>query len=294
MNKKRRAELLRGLEQSNFDLWKRWNDEFPSPTEQAPIVSRMIPFVRNQSLTAMFGCPQPRLNIYDAMQSGKVILVDLPHSESGKIFGSLLVSKIQQAAFRRRFLKESARKPFMLYCDEFENFQTSSFDTILSQARKYKLCLTLANQALYQLDSDIRDAIFGNVSTFIAFHLHDKDAVYFKSMCKPPFDPKEFAPSTDLPRFARSHEELSQLPQHQAFYKIGDESGVINTTPPPPPHTSDVDKASYAEIIKKRTVDNYACNTSTIPHTESNGNGDHIEGGEETRVPPHGRKKKSS
>jgi type IV secretory pathway TraG/TraD family ATPase VirD4 len=87
------------------------------------------------------------------------------------MIGSLLVTKIQIDAMSRADIAASKRRPFYLYTDEFQNFATKSFATILSEARKYKLSLILANQYTSQLDEDIKNAIFGNVGSIISFTL---------------------------------------------------------------------------------------------------------------------------
>ena len=109
------------------------------------------------------------------MDSGKIILVNLSKGRIGEdnaqMIGSLLVTKIQIDAMSRADISYTDRKDFYLYIDEFQNFATESFATILSEARKYRLSLIVANQYTSQLDQTIRDAIFGNVGTMISFTL---------------------------------------------------------------------------------------------------------------------------
>ncbi len=148
-----------------------WKNVFPKyPSDAAfPILTRMGQFMDSAPLLTLLGRSTPPpgkklLSLYDVMQERKIPLVDLAGAgkSNANDIGRLLMSKIQQAAFRRR--NPAERIPCFLYVDEFQNFQTSAFDVILSEARAFKLCLTLANQGLYQLDEKIKNAIFGNVS----------------------------------------------------------------------------------------------------------------------------------
>jgi hypothetical protein len=123
-----------------------------------------------------------------AMDEGKIILVNLSKGKIGEdnanMIGSLLVTKIQIDAMARADVAAHLRRPFYLYIDEFQNFATKSFATILSEARKYKLSLILANQYTSQLDIDIKNAIFGNVGTIVAFTLGYDDAAIMTSQFK--------------------------------------------------------------------------------------------------------------
>jgi hypothetical protein len=114
------------------------------------------------------------------MDEGKIILINLSKGRIGEdnanMIGSLLVTKFQIDAMSRADVPAHMRRDFYLYIDEFQNFATDSFATILSEARKYKLALIVANQYTSQLDEKITDAIFGNVGTTIAFTLGKDDA----------------------------------------------------------------------------------------------------------------------
>lgn len=122
------------------------------------------------------------------MDEGKIILVNLSKGKIGEdnanMIGSLLVTKIQIDAMGRADMAKHLRKPFYLYIDEFQNFATKSFATILSEARKYKLSLIVANQYTSQLDEAIKDAIFGNVGTIFSFTLWYDDASVMTSQFK--------------------------------------------------------------------------------------------------------------
>jgi hypothetical protein len=99
--------------------------------------------------------------------------------DNAALLGAMIITQIQLAAMNRAFIQEEDRKDFFLYVDEFQNFATSSFVKILSEARKYRLALTLTNQYIEQLDETIQRAIFGNVGTLISFVMGSRDADIF-------------------------------------------------------------------------------------------------------------------
>jgi hypothetical protein len=160
--------------------WGSFKDLFPRDAI-TPILYRMSTFVLVPPLNIMLGTAKPKLSIQKVILDRKILLVNLTGAgkESGNLIGTLLVSKIQQAIFRR------LRIPFHLYADEFQNFQTSAFDVILSEASGLGLRLTLANQYVSQLEERIRHSVFGNVSTFFVFAIDDGDTDYFKSKMPP-------------------------------------------------------------------------------------------------------------
>src|SRR5690606_39774743 len=118
----------------------------------------------------------------EAMDQGKIILVNLSQGKLGEdnatLLGAMLITKIQLAAMSRVNTPEEARRDFYLYVDEFQNFATDSFNKILSEARKYRLNLILANQYMGQIDEDVRLAIFGNCGTIMTFLVGAGDSPY--------------------------------------------------------------------------------------------------------------------
>jgi len=160
-----------------------WNATYPSYPRGSdqPIVSRMAKFRASKTLSVITGTAS-RLNFFDVMQEGKILLLRIPQGEIGAdtshILGSLLVSQFQLAATRRTKLDQAARRPFYLYIDEFQNFRSSAFQIILSESRKYQLCLALANQFLEQLDQETKTAVLNTVGTNIYFQLGKQDAKY--------------------------------------------------------------------------------------------------------------------
>jgi hypothetical protein len=130
------------------------------------------------------------------MDEGKILIVNLSKGLIGEdnagILGSFLVTKIQLAAMSRSDIENiDDRRPFYLYVDEFQNFATDSFATILSEARKYGLNLTVANQYISQMSETVRDAVFGNVGTMICFRVSANDAPILSKQFEPQFEPND-------------------------------------------------------------------------------------------------------
>jgi len=155
------------------------------------LISKVGQFVENTMMRNIIGQQHSAFNLRDVMDSGKILLVNLSKGKTGEINSSLLgliiVSKIQMAAMGRTNIPEKERKDFYLYIDEFQNFTTDSIMTILSEARKYRLDLTLANQYIAQLPENIRDAVFGNVGTLLSFRIGPQDAEFIEKQTEPVF-----------------------------------------------------------------------------------------------------------
>ncbi len=205
------------------------------------------------------------------MQQQKVILVDLGGtSESSIMYGSMLVSKFQQAAFRRAKLAPEARVPHYLYVDEFANFQTSEFETILSQGRKFQLCLTVANQWVSQLSTEIRSAVLGGASTWFLFRLSPEDISFFKTHAPPVrhYDTNDYCTVNEKGEVVYDYWEDRRLRPPFDLAQLGRldrgialhcrAEGIANVThlPGPPAIHQGM---NYAEIIKKRTIEKYGC-----------------------------------
>lgn len=162
-----------------------WNDKFAAEAV-APILNKVGAFTANPIIRNVIGQPKSSFNIRQMMDDGKIFVVNLSKGLLGEdnaaILGALLVTKIQLSAMSRADIADvEDRKPFYLYVDEFQNFATDSFATILSEARKYGLNLTVANQYTSQMIDTVKDAVFGNVGTIIALRMGAEDA---KSMVK--------------------------------------------------------------------------------------------------------------
>jgi hypothetical protein len=177
-----RQSIIRKL--SHPMLKEFWEEDFATNYNRkdasAPIISRVNKFLYLPQLYAMLSSPESTLDFYDIIQSKKILLVNLSSGTIGEdnaqLLGSIIVTMLQMAIMRRAGLPPDQRHPFYLYVDEFQNFATAPFEKILSEARKYKLCLTLAHQYISQLSDQQRDAIFGNIGTMIMLSCGDKDA----------------------------------------------------------------------------------------------------------------------
>ncbi len=159
--------------------------------------SKFGPFITNSIMRNTIGQKKSSFNFREIMDTGKILLVKLSKGKIGdlntQLLGLVMVARIQMAAMSRSDIPESERKNFFLYVDEFQNFATDSFSSILSEARKYKLSLIMAHQYINQLvvskfgqsSTDIRDAVFGNVGTMCSFKVGAEDAEYLAKEYSP-------------------------------------------------------------------------------------------------------------
>jgi hypothetical protein len=199
-DKKFRAETLTYCTDTVvLNFWKiefaSWNDKFQSEAI-APVLNKVGAFTANPIIRNIIGQPQSTFNIRQIMDEGKILVVNLSKGLIGEdnaaILGAFMVTKIQLAAMSRSDIPNiEDRKPFYLYVDEFQNFATDSFATILSEARKYGLNLTVANQYISQMTETVRDAVFGNVGTMISFRVSADDAPILAKQFEPQFEPTD-------------------------------------------------------------------------------------------------------
>jgi hypothetical protein len=179
-----------------------WNVEFSSWTDKfqaeaiAPVLNKVGAFTANPVIRNIIGQPKSTFNIREIMDDGKILVVNLSKGligeDNASILGAFLVTKIQLAAMSRSDIADiKDRRPFYLYVDEFQNFATDSFATILSEARKYGLNLTVANQYISQMSDMVRDAVFGNVGTMISFRVSADDAPILAKQFEPQFEPND-------------------------------------------------------------------------------------------------------
>jgi len=182
-----------------LNFWKiefaSWNDKFQSEAV-APVLNKVGAFTANPVIRNIIGQPKSTFNIRKIMDEGKILVVNLSKGLIGEdnaaILGAFLVTKVQLAAMSRSDIPNIAdRRPFYLYVDEFQNFATDSFATILSEARKYGLNLTVANQYISQMNDTVRDAVFGNVGTMISFRVSADDAPILSKQFEPQFEPQD-------------------------------------------------------------------------------------------------------
>jgi len=145
-------------------------------------ISKFGRFMTNDLMRNIIGQKKSSFNIREAMDTGKIILINLSKGKIGEmnssLLGMILVTKIQVAAFSRADIPQEERRDFYLYVDEFQNFTTDTFQTILSEARKYRLNLNITNQYIAQLTDAIRDAVIGNAGTIISYRIGAADAEF--------------------------------------------------------------------------------------------------------------------
>jgi hypothetical protein len=182
-----------------LQFWKKefasWNEKYETEAV-APVLNKVGAFTANSIIRNIIGQPKSTFNIRQIMDEGKILVVNLSRGLIGEdnaaILGSFLVTKIQLAAMSRADIPNvNDRRPFYLYVDEFQNFATDSFATILSEARKYGLSLTVANQYIAQMQESVRDAVFGNVGSIISFRVSADDAPILAKQFEPQFEAQD-------------------------------------------------------------------------------------------------------
>ena len=185
--------------------YEAWQDKFRNEAI-APIQNKVGQFLSTSIIRNVVGQSVSTINIFDIMNEGKIFLVNVSKGRIGEdnssLLGGMIITKIQLAAMERVRIPEETRKDFYLYVDEFQNFVTDAFAGILSEARKYRLNLTVAHQYTAQLISDkssaVRDAVFGNVGTMIVFRVGSDDADFLEKEFEPEFTPQDIV---NLPNY---------------------------------------------------------------------------------------------
>lgn len=176
-----------------------WNKEMAQTSDYHKsevlgwFVSKFGAFMANDMMRNIVGQSKSAFDLRDIMDNKKILFVNLSKGRTGelnsKLLGMIFVMKFQAAAMARANIPEDQRQDFCLYVDEFQNFSTDSFATILSEARKYRLNLIVANQFTTQLTDEIRDAVFGNVGSIVSFRVgSDADADSLSKKFAPVFD----------------------------------------------------------------------------------------------------------
>jgi len=197
-----------------------WNKEMAQTSEASKsemlgwFTSKFGAFLSNDMMRNIIGQTKSGFNLRDIMDNKKILLVNVSKGRMGEmnsqLLGMIFIMKFQAAAMGRASIPEDQRQDFALYVDEFQNFATDSFESILSEARKYRLNLVLANQFLTQLTDKIREAIIGNIGTVISGRIGITDAEILV---------KKFAPTFDA-------EDLTKLPNFQTIASV-----MINNVP---------------------------------------------------------------
>ncbi|OIO54204.1 hypothetical protein AUJ46_03715 [Candidatus Peregrinibacteria bacterium CG1_02_54_53] len=227
-----------------------WNDKYR--TEATAAIQNKVgqllatPLIRN-----IVGQVRNGLDIRHAMDSGKIVIVNLSKGKLGEdtsaFLGSMLVTKFQIDAMSRADIPESERRDFYLYVDEFQNFATESFASILSEARKYRLNLTMANQYVAQLligegKTTLKDAVFGNVGSIVCFQVGSDDAEALSLQFEE----------------AVTTKDILSLPKYHAYVRLmidGVPSKPFSVTTLPPPHSAHDQRR--LEILRKLSRERY-------------------------------------
>ncbi|MBQ9485114.1 type IV secretion system DNA-binding domain-containing protein [Candidatus Saccharibacteria bacterium] len=196
-----------------LQFWKhefgQWNDKQVNESI-APVLNKVGAFTANPIIRNIIGQAKSSFDIRKIMDEGKILVVNLSKGLIGEdnagILGAFLVTKVQLAAMSRSDIPDvKDRRPFYLYVDEFQNFATDSFAVILSEARKYGLNLTVANQYVAQMTESVRDAVFGNVGTTISFRVSADDAPVLVKQFEPTFE------ESDLLQLNNRHFVISMI-----------------------------------------------------------------------------------
>ncbi len=236
---------------------KYWTDEvaktsdFHKSETMGYFVSKFDKFVTDKLMRNILGQPRSAFNFPQVMAERKILLVDLAKGKIGEensnFLGLVLVPKMLSAALSRHKILEKGQDfpSFYLYVDEFQNFATPDFQTILSEARKYKLSLVVAHQFIEQLTEEIKDAIFGNVGSMCVFRAGAEDAEFLEHYFDPTFSKKD----------------ISNLPVGHAYVKL-----LVDGHPTPPfsmsvpweiIHTKVLSNQETANKIKQESREKY-------------------------------------
>ena len=197
------------------DLYDYWTKEFPASQKSNDagevitwFASKWSPFKQNTMMKRVLGQVKSGFNIREIMDQQKILLVNLSKGKLGelnsKLLGMIFVMKFQTAAMSRVDTPEKDRKDFCLFVDEFQNFSTESFESILSEARKFRLNLIVANQFMTQLTDKIREGVLGNVGTIVAGRVGVTDAEMLEKVFTPVF----------------KAEDLHKQPNHHAITTV--------------------------------------------------------------------------
>lgn len=237
-----------------------WNKEMAQTSDYHKsevlgwFVSKFGAFMANEMMRNIIGQSKSSINLREVMDQKKILLVNLSKGKTGdlnsKLLGMIFVMKFQAAAMSRANIPEEDRVDFCLYVDEFQNFSTDSFATIMSEARKYHLNLVVANQFTTQLSEEIRDAVFGNMGTIVAYRVGQNDVDSLTRYFQPLFDgedllrvpnynaivrmlidgvPTQPFSMAALPPLGSPNPQLSSALKQLSAAKFGRPKGVVET-----------------------------------------------------------------
>jgi hypothetical protein len=181
------------------------------------LISKFGRFVTNKTMRNIIGQSKSAFDFRKVMDEGKILLINLSKGKMGEenssFLGLVLIPKILVAAMSRQDIPQEKRRDFNLYVDEFQNFATPDFATILSEARKYRLNLTVANQFIGQMDEEVKNAVFGNVGTLMSFRVGVTDASFLSHEFQPVF----------------GESDLINIDRYNVYMKT-----IVNNDPVPP------------------------------------------------------------
>jgi len=239
------------------DEYAQWSDKYRTEAISA-IQNKVGQLLTTPLMRNIVGQVKSTLDLRHAMDTGKIIIVNLSKGKLGEdvsaFLGSMLVTKFQIDAMSRADIPEAERRDFYLYVDEFQNFATESFATILSEARKYRLSLTMANQYVAQLLIDdkntmLRDAVFGNVGSLISFQVGSDDAEDMSLQYEEAVTPKD----------------ILSLPKYHAYVRLmidGVPSKPFSVTTLPPPIFKQ--GAGRAQTLRSLSRERYSSSRAVV------------------------------
>ena len=194
-NKYAKEKLQYVTDQTVLDFWNKemaQTSDYHKSEVLGWFVSKFGAFLANEMMRNIIGQTKSSFDLREIMDNKKILLVNLSKGRTGelnsKLLGMIFVMQFQAAAMSRANVPEDQRQDFCLYVDEFQNFSTDSFATIMSEARKYHLNLIVANQFTTQLTEEIRDAVFGNMGTIVSFRIGQNDVEAMSRYFQPLFD----------------------------------------------------------------------------------------------------------
>lgn len=244
-----RRKVVSGI--SNPMVRSFWVDEFGKMQDRqrteaiSPIQNKVGQFLSSSMIRNIVGQVKSTVNIRFMMDTGKIVIVNLSKGKIGEdnssLLGSMLITKFQLDAMSRADMAEQDRRDFYLYVDEFQNFATDAFATILSEARKYRLNLTMANQYIAQMPDEVRGAVFGNVGTIMNFQVGFDDAEYFSNQFS-----EEVMPN-----------DIVSLPKYNCYIKLmidgmPSKTFSVSTLPPPESHPEEGRREKVIRLSRER------------------------------------------
>jgi hypothetical protein len=239
----RREVVARSTDES---VRRFWEVEFPSRRqefEEGPVsqlLNRLDELLATDMIRNILGQPTNTFDFRDFIDSRKIVLFKISKgvlgAENASLLGSLIIWKLYEAAMSRADIPVESRQDFYFYVDEFQNFATPSFGEILSESRKYRLCLTFANQFLGQLPQTVKETIFGNVANLACFRVGAQDAAVVAQEFKPRF----------------GAEDLMNLPLREFYVKMSIDGEILEAFSG---YTMNVETASSSDNSAKACIE---------------------------------------